>query len=289
MVLSSLTVILASGFWLILLIGCLLFAVIAIKKRAQVDDLEQIVDTQRTHIQRLMKSIAESPGPAESPIELDNVPEDNAADKQTIAKLTEMIEVQQAKADKELTQARQKAAVLQAKVVELEGAVAVAPDTASTNAISTNTTSTNTTANTIDSGEHELLKQQLVQAEEGRVKATKLLADAQATAKSLRQENEILDRQLQALSETAELGDADTMREIIVNFTEESRELLLTIQALETEQVELKQRLADNESGEKGTTGAVMGLKRKLAQAEQDLLDLQGEYDLLRAGKSATV
>lgn len=309
MVLSSLTVILASGFWLILLIGCLLFSLVAMKKRAQVEDLEQIVDTQRTHLQRLMKLASENAERVEGD-QLAPNQENDAADKQTIIELTKELEALQAKAEQDLTEVRRQAALLQtelqtelqaelkAKQLELEraGVTASVSDTAESSDSFELSDSIELSDDTgEDVGERnielEALNQQqakaLSTAEQELAKANKMLASSKAIAKSLRQENEILDRQLQALAETAEAGDADTMREIIVNFTEESRELLLTIQKLEVEQVDLKQQLVDTESSEKGTTGAVVGLKRKLAQSEQDLLDLQEEYDLFKAGKSA--
>lgn len=311
MVLSSLTVILASGFWLILLIGCLLFSLVAMKKRAQVEDLEQIVDTQRTHLQRLMKLASENAERVEGD-QLAPNQENDAADKQTIIELTKELEALEAKAEQDLTEVRRQAALLQAelqaelkaKQLELEqaGARASVSDTAESSdtfelsdSIELSDTielSDDTSEDAVERNvELEALNQQqakaLSSAEQELAKTNKMIASSKAIVKSLRQENEILDRQLQALAETAEAGDADTMREIIVNFTEESRELLLTIQKLEVEQVDLKQQLVDTESSEKGTTGAVVGLKRKLAQAEQDLLNLQEEYDLLKSGKSA--
>ena len=59
MFLSETTLILASGFWLTLFIGCIMFAIIAIKSRRELGDLDRIIDTQRGHIQKLSSSVPE--------------------------------------------------------------------------------------------------------------------------------------------------------------------------------------------------------------------------------------
>ena len=112
---------------------------------------------------------------------------------------------------------------------------------------------------------------------------TPMRLTSESLNKILKQENELLERQLQTLTETMEQGDMETMREMIVNFTEESRELLQAIDQLELEKAELESKLKDTESSEKGTTGAVVGLKRKLADAEAEIALLQNECAELKS------
>lgn len=107
--------------------------------------------------------------------------------------------------------------------------------------------------------------------------AEHIASESESLTKVLKQENELLERQLQALTEQMEVGDMETMREMIVNFTEESRELLQAIAQLESEKMALESQLKDTESNEKGTTGAVVGLKRKLAAAEAEISVLQNQ------------
>ena len=87
---------------------------------------------------------------------------------------------------------------------------------------------------------------------------------------------------MESLSESMALGDDTMMKEMIVNFTEESRQLLATIDALEQEVLDLKQFVTDTESSERGTTGVVVGLKRKLADAETEMVELRAECKQLR-------
>ncbi|MDB2409570.1 hypothetical protein N9W57_02975 [Pseudomonadales bacterium] len=112
------------------------------------------------------------------------------------------------------------------------------------------------------------------------------LLESEALVNSLQSENAILEQQVKTLTDILDVGDLATMREIIVNFTEETRGLLATITDLENQRVELLQQLEDTESNEKGTVGAVVGLKRKLSLAEERVKEVETAYDLLVEGSS---
>ena len=94
--------------------------------------------------------------------------------------------------------------------------------------------------------------------------------------------NEELQRQLVDANDRVEASGNGLMNELIVNFTAESREMMSSVEALETENNELKQMIQDMESSEKGTTGTIVGLKRKLQQAEEKIQLLQEEAAALR-------
>jgi hypothetical protein len=223
MFLSETTLILASGFWLTLLIGCVMFAVIAIKSRRQLSDLDRIIDTQRGHIQKLSSSVPE--------LQVDDVNSDSV--------------------NGDLLQAQQYADELKQQIEdmdELQKSQSLNRDSELTEAID-----------------------KLAETEEG------LLA-SESLADSLQKEVVILEQQVKTLSDILDVGDLATMREIIVNFTEETRGLLATITDLEVERNQLLQQLEDTESNEKGTIGTVVGLKRKLSLAEQQIKDLKIEH-----------
>ena len=223
MFLSETTLILASGFWLTLFIGCVMFAVIAIKSRRQLGDLDRIIDTQRGHIQKLSSSVPE--------LEIDDVNSDSV--------------------NGDLLQAQQYADELKQQIEdmdELQKSQSLNRDSELTEAID-----------------------KLAETEE-RLLASESLAD------SLQKEVVILEQQVKTLSDILDVGDLATMREIIVNFTEETRGLLATITDLEVERNQLLQQLEDTESNEKGTIGTVVGLKRKLSLAEQQIKDLKIEH-----------
>ncbi|MBT5923647.1 MAG: hypothetical protein HOH29_07920 [Cellvibrionales bacterium] len=223
MFLSETTLILASGFWLTLFIGCVMFAVIAIKSRRQLSDLDRIIDTQRGHIQKLSSSVPE--------LQVDDVNSDSV--------------------NGDLLQAQQYADELKQQIEdmdELQKSQSLNRDSELTEAID-----------------------KLAETEEG------LLA-SESLADSLQKEVVILEQQVKTLSDILDVGDLATMREIIVNFTEETRGLLATITDLEVERNQLLQQLEDTESNEKGTIGTVVGLKRKLSLAEQQIKDLKIEH-----------
>ena len=230
MFLSETTLILASGFWLTLFIGCVMFALIAIKSRRQLADLDRIIDTQRAHIQKLSSTMPELA-----------TDEDEAA-------------------NGHLIKAQQYASDLKQQMAAMD----------------------------------EMQKQQSLTIESQLSEATDKLADveknlltSESLVNSLKKENMILEQQVKTLNDILDVGDLATMREMIVNFTEETRGLLATITDLEVERGELLQQLEDTESNEKGTVGAVVGLKRKLSLAEQRIKDMQVEYDLLVAGQAS--
>ena len=223
MFLSETTLILASGFWLTLFIGCVMFAVIAIKSRRQLRDLDRIINTQRGHIQKLSSSVPE--------LDVDDVNGEGV--------------------NGDLLQAQQYADELKQQIEdmdELHKSQSLNRDSELTEVID-----------------------KLAETEEG------LLA-SESLADSLQKEVVILEQQVKTLSDILDVGDLATMREIIVNFTEETRGLLATITDLEIERNQLLQQLEDTESNEKGTIGTVVGLKRKLSLAEQQIKDLKIEH-----------
>lgn len=227
MFLSETTLILASGFWLTLFIGCVMFAIIAIKSRRELGDLDRIIDTQRGHIQKLSSSVPELV-----------VDESNSDSDST---------------NSDLLQAQQYADELKQQIEamdELQKSQSLSRDSALTEAID-----------------------KLAEAEEG------LLA-SESLADSFQKEIMVLEQQVKTLSDILDVGDLATMREIIVNFTEETRGLLATITDLEVERNQLLQQLEDTESNEKGTIGTVVGLKRKLLLAEQQIKELKIEHGL---------
>ncbi|MDG1937588.1 MAG: hypothetical protein P8I62_01860 [Pseudomonadales bacterium] len=233
MFLSETTLILASGFWLTLMIACFIFAIVAIRSRRQLSDLDRIIDTQRGHIQKLSSSVPE----------LAIAEEDGSGE------------------NAELLQAQQYADSLKQQIASMD----------------------------------ELQKQQLFTTENELATATDKLADieqhllaSEALVNSLQSENGILEQQVKTLTDILDVGDLATMREIIVNFTEETRGLLATITDLENQRVELLQQLEDTESNEKGTVGAVVGLKRKLSLAEDRVKEVEAAYDLLVEDGSTT-
>ncbi|MDA8963366.1 hypothetical protein N9F42_04430, partial [Pseudomonadales bacterium] len=220
------TLILASGFWLTLLIGCVMFAVIAMKSRRQLSDLDKIIDTQRGHIQKLSSSVPDLV------IDEVNGQSDNG----------------------DLQQAQQYADELKQQMEvmdELQKQQALSKESELADAI-----------------------EKLAEVEEGLL-ASESLADARQN------EIVILEQQVKALNDILDVGDLATMREIIVNFTEETRGLLATITDLEVERNQLLQQLEDTESNEKGTIGTVVGLKRKLSLAEQQIKEFQIEQGSL--------
>jgi len=222
MFLSETTLILASGFWLTLFVGCVMFAIIAIKSRRQLGDLDRIIDTQRGHIQKLSSSVPEL-------VVEESGSEDTNGDLQQAQQYADELKQQMEAMD------------------ELQKSQSLSRDSELAEAI-----------------------EKLAEVEEGLL-ASELLADAR--------QNEILvlEQQLNALNDILDVGDLATMREIIVNFTEETRGLLATITDLEVERNQLLQQLEDTESNEKGTIGTVVGLKRKLSLAEQQIKELEIE------------
>lgn len=233
MYLSETTLILASGFWLTLMVACFIFAIVATRSRRQLSDLDRIIDTQRGHIQKLSLSMPE----------LAIAEEDGSGE------------------NGELLRAQQYADSLKQQIASMD----------------------------------ELQKQQLITTEEELATVTDELAGikqdflaSEALVNSLQSENGILEQQVKTLTDILDVGDLATMREIIVNFTEETRGLLATITDLEIQRDDLLQQLEDTESNEKGTVGAVVGLKRKLSLAEDRVKEVEAAYDLLVEDSSTT-
>ena len=107
------------------------------------------------------------------------------------------------------------------------------------------------------------------------------------SVEALTRDKAALEQQVESLSESLAMGEESMMKEMIISFTEESRELLATIHTLETEIAELQQFIEDSQSSEQGTTGTVVGLKRKLEEAEEAFNELQREYLELKAQSRA--
>ncbi len=271
MTLSGITLILAAGFWVILLVGCVLFAAVAIRFRKQSEDLEQIVETQRAHIQRLVSQQADEGENEENEKEeeqniVDVAPAQSDEQEQIISELREQVDALKLSAINDAHAAAQSLEQAQQQIAALQQSL----------------DQTQASADQGNQDRLDALTTELEQAKALFAKAQQDASMANARADDLAKENAVLETQLQALSETVESGDLATMREIIVNFTEESRELLVNIDKLQEDNADLQQRLDDMESGEKGTTGAVVGLKRKLAQAEEQISLLEEECAGLR-------
>lgn len=271
MTLSGITLILAAGFWVILLVGCVLFAAVAIRFRKQSEDLEQIVETQRAHIQRLVSQQADEGANEGNEKEeeqniVDVAPAQSDEQEQIISELREQVDALKLSAINDAHAAAQSLEQAQQQIAALQQSL----------------DQTQASADQGNQDRLDALTTELEQAKALFAKAQQDASMANARADDLAKENAVLETQLKALSETVESGDLATMREIIVNFTEESRELLVNIDKLQEDNADLQQRLDDMESGEKGTTGAVVGLKRKLEQAEEQISLLEEECAGLR-------
>lgn len=108
------------------------------------------------------------------------------------------------------------------------------------------------------------------------IRAEAKIAELLAANKSMESDMQSLERRLAELSELGEdAPDSAAMREMIINFSEDSRELLLTIEKLTEEKQELQQQVEYIEKGGSGSTGKILGLQRRLDQAEEELKTLK--------------
>lgn len=110
------------------------------------------------------------------------------------------------------------------------------------------------------------------------IRADGKIAELLGAKAALEKERAMLERQVASLSETDVDTDVASLREVIINFTEDSRELLLEIEKLNTEKVALEQQIKDMEEGGKGTAGKVVGLQRKLDEAEAEIDALKAAH-----------
>ncbi|MGB5324854.1 MAG: hypothetical protein WBN40_05440 [Pseudomonadales bacterium] len=206
MTISASMLLLASGLWLFLLTGCIVFAMIAARQRNRAEDAEAALSEQQSQV---------AAHPAQQA-----VPEAVDAD-----------------AAAEIAMYRDQLERLRDQLRASEGQV-------------------------------DKLREDLE-----RMEAT--AAARQGHIDSLEAERDMLQRQIENLSAGLAAGDKDTMREMIVNFTEESRELLAAIEQMGKEKAELQQLIDDMQAEGKGTAGTVIGLQRKLAQAEDEIAQLR--------------
>ncbi|NNM10881.1 MAG: hypothetical protein HKO60_03050 [Pseudomonadales bacterium] len=215
MTLSSPMLMLASGLWLLLLAGCVVFALFANKQKERAEQAEAALrEHQGMQAQAMSETEdaqAEGTTDASAPADV-NLASENAMYLDQLERLRDMLRASEEQADG--------------------------------------------------------LREELERSET-------TAASRQGVIDSLEAERDILQRQVQNLSAGIEAGGKDTMREMIVNFTEESRELLEAIEQAGREKAELQQMVKDMQADGKGTSGTVIGLQRKLSQAEAQIAQLQ--------------
>lgn len=229
----------AAGLWLALLLGCLIFIFVGFQHKRRADAAAKNIVGLQEQIKQLVQK--QSGGSAADGL--------NQSDEQ------EHVGVLKQKIDE-----------LEKHIADFEGLQAGSendPNRVSKLRLDKLNEKYQNLQTLVESGNKELLN------------AETQIAELQGANAALQAERDMLERQMQSFSESVEVSDADTMREMIVNFTEESRELLMTIEELSKEKAELYQKIADMESGGKGTAGTVVGLKRKLAEAEAEIVTLK--------------
>lgn len=252
MTLTLPVMILAAGLWLVLLAGCLIFLLAAAKFKRQFAAASQKVRKLQTELNSA-KAQAKTIEPA-------NIPTLDAIDEAEVL----------AAFDYEREELTNKIRVLENKLLDSESEIA--PENAK--APSEQAVKSSDALQEKNTQLEILLKD----VREDLACAEDQVATLDGAAQALQSECDSLERQLKAITETVEAtSDNDVLREIIVNFTEESRELLSVIETLGKEKSELYQKIADMESGGKGTAGAVVGLKRKLTEVEAELHELKAE------------
>ncbi|MGB5326454.1 MAG: hypothetical protein WBN40_13670 [Pseudomonadales bacterium] len=206
MTISASMLLLASGFWLFLLAGCVVFALFAAKQRKRAEEAEAALDAQQVRQDDAAQTVAgDAFAAADAAAEIDMY-------RDQLERLRDQLRASEGQVDK--------------------------------------------------------LREDIEQAE-----AT--AAARQGSVDSLEAERDMLKRQIENLSAGLSAGDKDTMREMIVNFTEESRELLAAIEQMGREKAELQQLIDDMQAEGKGTAGTVIGLQRKLSQAEDEIAQLR--------------
>lgn len=229
--------IVASGFWVILFFGCGLFIVLAQRLRKQyVNELQTAVKLKH----RL----------AELEVNLSQLQMSSSENSELPVKDPENVEF-----------LKRKLALLESELAEAEKHSGDQQDDTLVSRLRLD--KLNEKYQNIQS-QWESTNQELIRSN---AKVAELLGGKAA----LEQERNMLERQLASLSNAPDESDIGTMREVIINFTEESRELLLEIEKLNTENIGLEQQIADMEKGGQGTAGKVVGLQRKLDEAEDEL------------------
>lgn len=244
MFISNTAIILAVGIWVSLLVGLLVFVMIAFRSQRQLKEQNQIIDTLRTHVQRLATSPVTGEAEA-SPVseELEEEVTDIIEPPGTVDTSTADVVCRQEYEDLDiLRQALEQEIASQAEALDIA-------------------------QERIDSLDAAL--EQAIRQED-----------------QLSEDNQRLERQVKSLSESLSVGDENVMKEIIVNFTEDSREMLNVIETLEAEKSDLEQFVADTQSSEKGTVGTVVGLKRKLSEAKSEIAELREECQRLLSAAS---
>jgi len=249
MTISLPVLIVASGFWLILLAGCGLFFVLASNfKKSYVRESLAVADL-KTKITELTAQLgeanaAESEAGQESPQETD--PSQNAEDIELLKRRIALLESELAAAESKVDGAGKEDGSLVSKLrldklnEKYENIQAL----------------------------WESTNQELIRAD-GKI------AELLGAKAALEKERGMLERQVASLSETEADADVASMREVIINFTEDSRELLLELEKLNTQKAALEQQIKDMEEGGKGTAGKVVGLQRKLDEAEAEIAALK--------------
>lgn len=234
--------ILAGGFWVILLIGCVLFALLGSRyRREYVAEFNQNLAL-KEEVARMQSSLTQKESVVETK-ESDDLTESMSKD--YIQELEEkLLAYEQAGAMQKPIQIEDAS---QASSVELDQL----------------------------NEKYENLQTLWEGTNQELIRADSKIAELLGAKAALEKERNMLERQLSNFSSEMDASDTDTMREVIVNFTEESRELLNAIEDLSRKNAALEQKVADMESGGKGTAGAVVGLKRKLAEAQAVIEELR--------------
>jgi len=209
-------VLLGGGLWLLLLGGCVLFLILSLRfKRHLSSERQQLVKLREKLASNNASESAELTAPPEQvpiaqPLTENNLPADNF----TLEREALQAQINNLQAQLETQISEKKATSVNS---EQEKNAAALKDTL------------------------ESVKDDLADAEQQ-------IATLDGANQALKAERDSLVRQLESLSETIDAtSDTETMREMIVNFTEESRELLEVIEQLGKEKSELQQKIADME------------------------------------------
>jgi len=241
MTLSLPVIMVASGFWLILLLGCVLFVMLAsnFKKRylqesATVVELNSEVVELKSRLQQVMDSgLPENHGSEIEPEEVG-----------LLKKKISLLEAELAEAEKPLDNKEDSNMVSKLRLDKLNE-------------------------------KYENMQAMWESTNQELIRADGKIAELLGAKAALEKERDMLERRLDNFAESEANSDTREMREVIINFTEDSRELLLEIERLNTEKAGLEQQIKDMEEGGKGTAGKVVGLQRKLDEAEEQIAALK--------------
>lgn len=229
--------IVASGFWIILFCGCGLFIILAQRLR-------------KLHTSELQTTATLKSRLAELEVSLSQLQMRSTEDSEQSVEESENIEL-----------LKRKLALLESELAKAEKHSAGKEDDTLVSRLRLDKVNE----------KYQNIQSQWESTNQELIRSNAKVAELLGAKAALEQERNMLERQLSSLSTAPDESDVSTMREVIINFTEESRELLLEIEKLSTEKAVLEQQVADMEEGGKGTAGKVIGLQRKLDEAEDEL------------------